>query len=71
MQKAIPIFEILHPKCISIFCFDQSTNHNTMVKDALIIIRMNLESNLKCIMDSILTVLDIYLIGYINLYMSN
>jgi len=42
VQRAIPIFEILHPGCIGIFCFDQSTNHNAMAEDALIVIRMNL-----------------------------
>ena len=42
MHQAIPIFEILHSGCISVFCFDQSTNHNAMVADALIAMRMNL-----------------------------
>ncbi len=42
MHQAIPIFEILHPGCVGIFCFDQSTNHNAMAADALITVRMNL-----------------------------
>ena len=42
MHQAIPIFEILHPGCIGVFCFDQSTNHNAMAVDALIATRMNL-----------------------------
>src|SRR6266540_3117200 len=42
MQRAILIFEILHPGCIGIFCFNQSTNHNIMTEDALIVTRMNL-----------------------------
>ena len=42
MHQAIPIFEILHPGCVSVFCFDQSTNHNAMAADALIVTRMNL-----------------------------
>src|SRR6266498_4034874 len=44
VHKAVPIFEILHPGCIAIFCFDQSTNHNAMAEDALIATRMNLGS---------------------------
>ena len=42
MHQAIPIFEILHPGCVGVFCFDQSTNHNAMAADALIATRMNL-----------------------------
>jgi len=42
MNRAIPIFEILHPGCIGVFCFDQSTNHNAMAEDALVVTRMNL-----------------------------
>ncbi|UZO06126.1 uncharacterized protein OCT59_026457 [Rhizophagus irregularis] len=42
VHQAIPIFEILHPGCVGVFCFDQSTNHNAMAADALIAVRMNL-----------------------------
>ncbi len=42
MQRAISIFEILHPRCIGIFYFDQSTNHNAIAEDALIVTRINL-----------------------------
>ncbi|GES92136.1 hypothetical protein GLOIN_2v1785920 [Rhizophagus clarus] len=42
VHQAIPIFEILHPGCIGIFCFDQSTNHNAMAGDALVTTKMNL-----------------------------
>ncbi|PKK56498.1 hypothetical protein RhiirC2_634119, partial [Rhizophagus irregularis] len=42
VHQAIPIFEILHPGCVGVFCFDQSTNHNAMAADALIVVRMNL-----------------------------
>ena len=42
VHKAIPIFEVLHPGCTGVFCFDQSTNHNAMAEDALIVTRMNL-----------------------------
>ncbi|UZO11120.1 uncharacterized protein OCT59_002694 [Rhizophagus irregularis] len=42
VHHAIPIFEILHPGCVGVFCFDQSMNHNAMAADALIAVRMNL-----------------------------
>ncbi|CAG8742302.1 301_t:CDS:2, partial [Rhizophagus irregularis] len=42
VHQAIPIFELLHPGCIGVFCFDQSTNHNAMAADALIASKMNL-----------------------------
>ncbi|GBB96876.1 hypothetical protein RclHR1_02860009 [Rhizophagus clarus] len=42
VYQAIPIFEILHPGCIGIFCFNQSTNHNAMAGDALVATKMNL-----------------------------
>jgi hypothetical protein len=42
MYQAIPIFEILHSRCIGVFCFDQSTNHNAMAGDALVATKMNL-----------------------------
>jgi len=32
----------LHPGCVGVFCFDQSTNHNAMAADVLIATRMNL-----------------------------
>src|SRR5947209_5345460 len=44
VNRAIPIFEVLHPGCVGVFCFDQSTNHNAMAEDALIATRMNLSS---------------------------
>ncbi|CAG8684654.1 6645_t:CDS:2 [Cetraspora pellucida] len=47
VSKVIPVFEILHPRCIGVFCFDQSTNHNAMAEDALITKRMNLSSGGK------------------------
>ena len=42
MNRAILIFEILYPKCISVFCFDQLTNHNAIAEDTLITMRINL-----------------------------
>ncbi|CAG8769256.1 22347_t:CDS:2, partial [Cetraspora pellucida] len=47
VSKVIPVFEILHPRCIGMFCFDQSTNHNAIAEDALIAKRMNLSSGGK------------------------
>src|SRR6185437_14178372 len=40
--RVIPMFEILHPGCTGVFCFDQSTNHNAMAADALVVTKMNL-----------------------------
>ncbi|PKY48738.1 hypothetical protein RhiirA4_464409 [Rhizophagus irregularis] len=42
VHQAIPKFELLHPRCIGVFCFDQSTNHNAMAADALIASKINL-----------------------------
>ncbi|RIA99523.1 hypothetical protein C1645_684789 [Glomus cerebriforme] len=42
MHQAISIFEILHPGCTGVFCFDQSTNHNAIAGDALVATKMNL-----------------------------
>ncbi|RIA81219.1 hypothetical protein C1645_790875 [Glomus cerebriforme] len=42
-EKAIPIFEKLHPDKISIFAFDNITSHTIYAKDALIVSKMNLK----------------------------
>ncbi|CAB5383602.1 unnamed protein product [Rhizophagus irregularis] len=42
VYQAIPIFELLHPGCIGVFCFDQSTNYNAMAADAFIASKINL-----------------------------
>ncbi|CAG8798847.1 10846_t:CDS:1, partial [Cetraspora pellucida] len=42
VQQAIPIFEMLHPSCIGVFCFNQLTNHNAITEDALVATQMNL-----------------------------
>ena len=34
-DDVIPIFELLHPGCQALFIFDQSSNHNAYVSDAL------------------------------------
>ncbi|CAG8690762.1 788_t:CDS:2, partial [Dentiscutata heterogama] len=43
VQRAIPIFEVLHLNCVGIFCFDQSTNHNAIAENALVVTKMNLD----------------------------
>lgn len=40
--KMLPIFEALHPGCIGVFLFDNSTNHGAFAKDALSTSNMNL-----------------------------
>lgn len=40
-KDAIPLFELLHPNCIGLFAFDQSSNHRAFGKDALIASRMS------------------------------
>ena len=39
-EDAIPLFEELHPGCVAVFIFDQSSNHNAYANDALIVQRM-------------------------------
>jgi len=41
INYAIPIFETKYSNSISIFAFDNSTNHGTMAKDALNVNKMN------------------------------
>jgi len=36
------LFEEKHPGCIGLFCFDQSSNHNSFKEDALVATKMNL-----------------------------
>ncbi len=38
----IPIFKILYSNCMIVFAFDNSSNHVTFNKDALIANKMNL-----------------------------
>lgn len=40
VEKAVIIFEHLHPGCQGLFVFDQSTNHNAYSSDALVVNRM-------------------------------
>ncbi|CAG8759625.1 12560_t:CDS:1, partial [Funneliformis caledonium] len=47
IHQAILIFEVLHPGCIRVFCFNQSTNHNAIAADTLIASRMNMNSQMK------------------------
>ena len=46
-DKAIPIFEYLHPGCTGLFMFDQSTNHNAYRLDALVASRMTLKPKIE------------------------
>jgi hypothetical protein len=41
------IFEILHPDCIALIAFDNSSNHHVMAKDALVASRPNLKDGGK------------------------
>jgi hypothetical protein len=43
VERAIPIFERTHPGKVALFIFDNSSNHNAMAEDALIVSRMNLK----------------------------
>ncbi|CAJ0644514.1 14480_t:CDS:2 [Entrophospora sp. SA101] len=43
-EKAIPIFEAMHPGCVAVFAFDNSTNHGAYASDALLVNKMNLNS---------------------------
>lgn len=43
-KLAIPIFKALHPNCIGLFVFDQSSNHNAYSIDALLAKRMTLNT---------------------------
>ena len=40
--KAIPMFNYLHPDCVAVFLFDNSTNHGAFANDALNVNKMNL-----------------------------
>ena len=40
--KAIPMFNYLHPDCVAVFLFDNSTNHGALANDALNVNKMNL-----------------------------
>jgi len=46
-EKAIPIFEIMHPGCDALFAFDNSQNHRAMTPDALVASRLNLRDGGK------------------------
>ena len=46
--KAIPIFEaLLHPGCVALFAFDNSTCHAAFGKDALVASKMSLNPGSK------------------------
>lgn len=47
IERAIPIFERIHPGKIAVFLFDNSSNHCAFAQDALLCSRMNLYSGGK------------------------
>ena len=42
VYRAILIFEVLHSECTRVFCFDQSTNYNSIAENALVATKINL-----------------------------
>ncbi|CAG8610114.1 10793_t:CDS:2 [Cetraspora pellucida] len=40
--QAVDIFERTHPKCVSVFVFDNATSHKAFAEDALVASKMNL-----------------------------
>ena len=46
-DRAIPIFQILHPNCDGLFAFDNSQNHHAMAPDALVATKLNLNDGGK------------------------
>jgi hypothetical protein len=42
LTAGIPIFEKLHPGCVGLFCFDQSSNHQALPSDALLTAKLTL-----------------------------
>ncbi|KAI9329106.1 hypothetical protein BD770DRAFT_477956 [Pilaira anomala] len=43
LKDVINLFEILHPGCIAVFLFDNSSNHSAFADDALVASRMTLK----------------------------
>ncbi|KAK9376560.1 uncharacterized protein V1513DRAFT_423499 [Lipomyces chichibuensis] len=41
------IFEKLHPECIGLFCFDQSSNHQALPPDALVVRKLTLKDKMS------------------------
>ncbi|KAK9329388.1 hypothetical protein V1520DRAFT_343505, partial [Lipomyces starkeyi] len=44
LRSAIDIFEKVHPGCVAVFCFDQSSNHQAMSHDALVMTKLTLNA---------------------------
>jgi hypothetical protein len=42
LDEVVPLFESLHPGCLGLFLFDQSSNHNAYPANALVASRMTL-----------------------------
>jgi hypothetical protein len=48
-EKAIPLFNILHPNCQALFAFDNSSNHGRYAPDALRVKNLNVsDGGAKC-----------------------
>ncbi|KAG1489580.1 hypothetical protein G6F47_012193 [Rhizopus delemar] len=45
-EDAISLFEALHPNCVAVFLFDNSSNHGAFADDALVASRMTLNEKL-------------------------
>lgn len=46
-KRAVEISRLLHPGCISLFCFDNSSNHNKVADDARNVRKLNLSDGGK------------------------
>ncbi|KAK9357661.1 hypothetical protein V1504DRAFT_480494 [Lipomyces starkeyi] len=47
LVKAMKIFEMSHPDCIGLFCFDQSSSHQALPPDALTITKLKLNDKIN------------------------
>ncbi|CAG8467208.1 5918_t:CDS:2 [Scutellospora calospora] len=47
VERAIPIFEQMHPGKTALFMFDNSCSHNAYANDALVVLQMNLKDEGK------------------------
>ncbi|CAG8706927.1 9613_t:CDS:2, partial [Cetraspora pellucida] len=46
-NKAISIFEAMHPGCVAVFAFDNSSNHAAFANNALVVSQMNFKSEMN------------------------
>ena len=45
-DDAIELFELIHPNCVGVFLFDNSSNHSAFAEDALVASRMTLKEKI-------------------------